>query len=375
MKKFWLIFAQTTTIGLALVFVLLSTRPYWQPIVHSPARPASTPAALPLAPYTSTTFRYAAQQATPSVVNIYTAQKTARHRALERPLLRHYRGNLPEQPVSTLGSGVIVHKDGYIITNRHVIRAAEQIEVALSDGRTAEAELIGTDAETDLAVIKIDLPDLPEIHFGEIKQLQVGDVVLAIGNPFGFGQTVTMGIISALERTGLNTGNFENFIQTDAAINPGNSGGALVNQAGHLIGINSAILSETGSYMGIGFATPVNTVRRIMEEIIRTGTVTRGWIGIQGQNITPEMAHAMQINVQEGVLITRVVKGQPADKSGVRTGDILTAIGQKQIPTMQAMYTTVSELTPGTPLKVSIVRKNTELTVDMIVGQRPNPKP
>jgi serine protease DegQ len=377
MKKLWLIFAQTTTIGLAIVLVALTALQYGP--FNTPSLPSPTPTpVITLPPDEKVTFSRAAKTATPSVVNIYTSQKINHTRsALNPTLLPRFLRDHPARPVpsSTLGSGVIVRKDGYIVTNSHVVQDADEIEVALSNGKIAEGKVIGTDPETDLAVIKINLTNLPEIHFASTDQLQVGDAVLAIGNPFGIGQTVSMGIISALGRNGLNLSAFENYIQTDAAINPGSSGGALINLEGQLIGINSNIMSDTGGYMGIGFAIPANTVKQIIEEIIRTGTVTRGWIGIQGQNMTADLAQAMHITTQEGVLITKVVQGQPAENSGLKPGDLLVAINQKPIDDFQSMLSTVSALPPGTPAKVTIVRKEAKLTVTLIIGRRPNLSP
>jgi serine protease DegQ len=375
MKKLWLIFAQTTTIGFALVGLTLVAFKYWpftKPAISaSPTAPVIT---LPH-PDIQLTFSYAAKKAMPSVVNIYTAQKTSHARAMPNSsLLPRFLRDHPARhtPSSTLGSGVIVRQDGYIVTNSHVVRDAEQIEVALSTGEIVDGIVIGADLETDLAVLKVNLTELPAIPFARTDQLQVGDAVLAIGNPFGIGQTVSMGIISALGRNGLNLSAFENFIQTDAVINPGSSGGALINLEGQLIGINSNIMSDTGSYMGIGFAIPANTVKQIMEEIIRTGAVTRGWIGIEGQNMTPDLAQAMHTTTQSGVLITRVVCGQPADKSGLRPGDLLIAVNRTPINDFQSMLSAVAALPPGTPAKVKIVRKETELTLNIVIGQRPS---
>ncbi len=228
------------------------------------------------------------------------------HPALQDPIFRYFFGDrLDSRPreVSNLGSGVIVSPNGYILTNHHVVEAADQIRVALADGRTLPARVVGADPETDLAVLKIDTDNLPAITFAQTDSLQVGDWVLAVGNPFGVGQTVTAGIVSALGRTHLGINTFENFIQTDAAINPGNSGGALVDAAGNLVGVNSAIYSRTGGSQGIGFAIPVSIARQIMEQIIKSGSVTRGWVGIEVQDITPELAESFNLKNAEGALI------------------------------------------------------------------------
>lgn len=353
---------------LAVIFTGFATKPFWQ----------STPSSPPPAPLSQKqvylSFRDAATRATPSIVNIYTAgqvsKKSTPKHALLHQFLREHATN--PDPTFTLGSGVIVHKDGYIVTNSHVVRYADQIEVVLSDGTTIEATVIGKDLETDLAVIKVGLTNLPAIAFAQMDTLHVGDIALAIGNPFGIGQTVSLGIISAIGRSGLNISDFESFIQTDAAINPGNSGGALVNIAGQLIGINTNIMSDKGSDMGIGFAIPANTVKQVVEEIIRTGAVTRGWIGIQGQDMSAELAQAIHINQDTGVLITSVMDAQPADKAQIIPGDILIAINQKPIKNFQVMLKTISTMSPGTTAKITLVRDNATIDQEIIIGRRPS---
>ena len=282
----------------------------------------------------------------------------------------------PPQRGSNLGSGVIISHDGYILTNHHVVEAADQIEVALADGRKAKGRIIGSDPETDLAVIKIDLPGtIPAITFGHPDQSQVGDIVLAIGNPFGVGQTVTMGIVSAVKRNHLGLNTFENFIQTDAAINPGNSGGALVDVNGNLIGINSAIYSPNGGSLGIGFAIPVSTAKKIMEQIIQSGSVTRGWVGVAMQELTPELAESLKLGKIQGVLISEVVHGSPADNAGVRAGDILTMIDNKQLLTdSSTMLETISNLPPGKVVVFKLLRNQREVVVQVKLGKRPRPK-
>jgi serine protease DegQ len=314
------------------------------------------------------------------VVNIFTtkAARQSPHPLSNDPLFRHFFGDAdPRQQDDkqfSLGSGVIVSPEGYILTNNHVIESADEIEVALADGRKASAKLIGTDPETDLAVIKIGLKNLPAITLGRLETTKVGDVVLAIGNPFGVGQTVTMGIVSALGRNHLGINTFENFIQTDAAINPGNSGGALVDSAGNLLGINTAIYSRSGGSMGIGFAIPVTTVKNVMEAIIKNGQVVRGWIGVEPQDITPELANSFGLAKTSGTIIAGVLKGGPADKAGIKPGDILISVDEKNVTDTTSMLNLVAQLTPGEKAKLTILRKSRESLVEVTVGKRPRMK-
>ena len=297
----------------------------------------------------SGSYREAARAALPAVVHIYTTQqvKKQRHPLLDDPVFRHFFGERPEGPPQQnlgLGSGVLVSNNGYILTNFHVIDGADDIQVSLNDNKTYKAKVIGSDPESDLAILQINADKLPAITFGQIDNLRVGDVVLAIGNPFGVGQTVTMGIVSALGRSHLGINTFENFIQTDAAINPGNSGGALVDANGNLIGINSAIYSRSGGSLGIGFAIPVSTARSIMEQIIRTGAVTRGWIGVEAQEITPDLAESFGLPDTEGALIAGVVRGSPADAAGIRPGDVLLSVSSKPVKDPQVMLDLIAAL-------------------------------
>jgi len=269
------------------------------------------------------------------------------------------------------GSGFFITADGYIVTNNHVVEGADAIEVGLADGRKAAAKIVGTDPETDLAVIRIKERDLPVMVLGQPDEARVGDVVLAIGNPFGVGQTVTMGIISAVGRNNLHINHFENFIQTDAAINFGNSGGALVDTHGNLLGINSAIYSQTGGSIGIGFAIPVSTARTVLESIIKHGQVVRGWIGIESQDITPELATSFGLGRQSGAIIAGVVRNGPADRAGVRPGDILLAVEGKPVANTGEMLNLVAQLEPGAKAKLKLMRENRESTVDVTVGKRP----
>jgi serine protease DegQ len=317
----------------------------------------------------------------PSVVNIFTSKevKVPRHPFMEDPLFRRFFGDQLDddaQRASTLGSGVIVGTDGYILTNHHVIEAADDIEVALNDGRQAKAKVVGTDPETDLAVLKIELQNLPAVTFGRLEGVNVGDFVLAIGNPFAVGQTVTMGIVSGLGRTHLGINTFENFIQTDAAINPGNSGGALVDSNGNLIGINTAIYSQrTGGSLGIGFAIPVSLARQVMEEIIQTGSVTRGWIGVEVQDITPELAESFKLPDPKGVLIAGVVRNGPAEKAGIRPGDILREVNGKQVLDSTEMLSVVADAQPGKEADLMLMRNGKSFSVKLTVGKRPAPRP
>ena len=278
-------------------------------------------------------------------------------------------------PESGLGSGVIVSPDGYVLTNNHVIETADAIEVALNDGRKFAARLVGRDPETDLAVLRIDGADvLPAITFPAADSLAVGDVVLAIGNPFGVGQTVTMGIVSALGRSQLGINTFENYIQTDAAINPGNSGGALVDSAGSLVGINTAIYSRSGGSLGIGFAIPVSIARDVLEQIVATGEVVRGWVGVEIQDLTPELAASFGYRDASGALIAGVLRGSPADRAGVRPGDVLVALDGETVRDPRAMLDMVAALPPGKRAAFRVRRGAEELDLDVEVGRRPVPQ-
>jgi serine protease DegQ len=295
---------------------------------------------------------------------------------MDDPVFRHFFGEqfVAQTKKSTnLGSGVIVSDQGYILTNSHVVEAADEIEVALADTRRAKAKVVGTDPETDLAVIRIDLPTLPSIAFGLSDQARVGDVVLAIGNPFGVGQTVTLGIISATGRSHLGINTFENFIQTDAAINPGNSGGALVDTSGQLIGINTAIYSRApgGASLGIGFAIPASTAKQVLEQIMESGQVTRGWIGVGVQDMTKELSESFKLPEIRGALITEVFRGTPADKAGIKLGDILVAVEGKPVTDSSTMLNLVAALNPGKQATFKVVRATQETNITVVVGRRP----
>jgi len=379
MRKFWLLFAQVTTIGLALLFVINTLKPGLLPsaartgVITLQESPTRSTDAQP----STMGFSMAAKKVMPAVVNIFTSQEIKRLPSpfMEDPRFRFFFGDEFEDAPrrgSNLGSGVIISQDGYILTNHHVVEAADQIEVALADGRKAKATVVGSDPETDLAVIRINLPDgIPIITFGQSDQARVGDIVLAIGNPFGVGQTVTMGIISALKRSHLGLNTFENFIQTDAAINPGNSGGALVDANGNLLGINSAIYSPNGGSLGIGFAIPVSTAKKVMEQIIQHGSVTRGWIGVAAQDLTPELAESFKLGETQGVLISEVMRNGPANKAGVKPGDILVSVDDKLLADSNAMLEIISSIPPGRISELKLLRNEKEVVVQVKVGKRP----
>ncbi len=383
MRRLWLLFAQIVTVALALWFIVATLKPEW--LSRSPASISLQSTTVPVreadeaAPSPQTSYRAASQRAMPAVVNIFTTKtaKQQQHPFGDDPLFRRFFGDnfgAQDERQLSLGSGVIVSPDGYILTNNHVIESADEIEVALADGRKIAGKLVGTDPETDLAVIKVSLKDLPSITLARHDSTKVGDVVLAIGNPFGVGQTVTMGIVSALGRNHLGINTFENFIQTDAAINPGNSGGALVDTQGHLLGINTAIYSRSGGSLGIGFAIPVSTVKTVMEAIIRNGQVVRGWIGVEPQDITPELADSFGLRKSSGTIIAGVLKGGPADKAGVKPGDILLAVGDYPVTDTVAMLNLVAQLTPGQKIDLVVLRKTQETRLNVIVGRRPRMK-
>jgi serine protease DegQ len=388
LRRFWLFFAQAVTVLLALMFIIATLKPQWLQRQGQFGKQLAAPivALREVAPGMGNgpaqgSYADAAQKAMPAVVNVFSSKDGSLPpdpRAKD-PLFRYFFGDRnnsrkqQDQPAANLGSGVIVSPEGYILTNQHVVDGADQIEIALSDGRTTTAKVIGVDPETDLAVLKIDLPNLPVITLGRMNQTRVGDVVLAIGNPFGVGQTVTMGIISALGRNHLGINTFENFIQTDAPINPGNSGGALVDVNGNLLGINTAIYSRSGGSLGIGFAIPVSTARSVLESIITTGTVTRGWIGVEPQDVTPEIAESFGLDQKSGAIVAGVLRDGPADKAGIKPGDILLSVNGEEITDTTRLLNVIAQIKPGTDAKVHLVRKNRPLDLDVMIGKRPPP--
>ncbi|HEY9161696.1 MAG TPA: DegQ family serine endoprotease [Desulfomonilia bacterium] len=312
-----------------------------------------------------------AQKVIPSVVNI-ASTKTVVDRSpfYSDPFFRDFFGNAPqeERVQRSLGSGVIISPDGYILTNNHVVGGADKVEVKLSDSRVFTAHIIGTDPKSDVAVIKIDSRGLPWLPVGDSSKLRIGTFVLAVGNPFGLGQTVTLGIVSALGRSGLGITDYENFIQTDAAINPGNSGGALVNMRGELVGINTSILSRSGGNIGIGFAIPADFAISIKNSLVRYGKVIRGWLGVTTQDIDAGIARSLKMATPRGVIVVDVSKGSPAANAGIRRGDIITAINGKVVQNSISMRFMVSEILPGTQAKVSIIRKDREFVIPVQAG-------
>lgn len=375
MHRLWLIFAQTVAVLFAIYFVVNTLRPELLP--WSPRGTFLTiKEAVPVGTTKSDSFNTAAETAMPSVVNVFTSKevKELPHSLLDDPTFQRFFGDRFEprpRRASSLGSGVIVSQKGYILTNHHVVEAADEVEVALIDGRKAKARIIGSDPGTDLAVLKINLKNLPAITFGQSDEVKVGDIVLAMGNPFGVGQSVTMGIVGALGRSQVGINTFENFIQTDAAINPGNSGGALTDTSGNLIGINTAIYSRTGGSLGIGFAIPVNVAKQIMAKILETGSVTRGWLGVSMQDMTLELAESFELDNLSGVLVAGVLKDGPADKAGIKPGDIFIAVGDKSVKNSSEILNLVAELPPGDTVNLTILRNKKEESIRVKVGKRP----
>jgi serine protease DegQ len=378
MRRYWLVFSQAVTVLLAAYFVVTTLKPEW--LSHRPvSTTASTGVALqevqsaPSAASPVGSFRNAARKASQAVVSINTSKAADRPSAND-PWFRFFFGEQGAVPQSGLGSGVIISSDGFILTNNHVVEGATEIEVALNDSRKTPAKVIGTDPETDLAILKIALDRLPVITLGNSDALQVGDQVLAIGNPFGVGQTVTSGIVSALGRNQLGINTFENFIQTDAAINPGNSGGALVDVDGNLMGINTAIYSRSGGSMGIGFAIPVSTAKLVLEGIVKDGVVTRGWIGVEPADLSPELMETFGVKARKGVLITGVLQNGPAAQAGVKPGDVVVEVGGKNVANVSELLSTVAALKPGAATQFRLQRREDNVEVTVTPGKRPKPK-
>jgi Do/DeqQ family serine protease len=376
MKRIWLIFSQSATILLAAYFVVATLKPQWLDRTPSVAGAVALMQAPPAPPGEVPTgsFRMAAQKASAAVVSINTSKAARKHPNANDPWFKFFYGDQGSEPQGGLGSGVIVSPTGYILTNNHVVEGADEIEVFLNDSRHGPAKVIGTDPDSDLAVLKIELDRLPIIVLGNSDLLQVGDQVLAIGNPFGVGQTVTSGIVSALGRNQLGINTFENFIQTDAAINPGNSGGALVDTSGNLLGINTAIYSRSGGSMGIGFAIPVSTAKMVLDGLVKDGQVTRGWIGVEPNDLSPELAETFEVNAKEGVIITGVLQNGPAAKAGIRPGDVIAGIADRKVGDVTQLLSVVASLKPGASVRFTIERKNKKLELDVTPGVRPKPK-
>jgi serine protease DegQ len=381
MKKLWTLFSQAVTLLLAAYFIVATLKPQWLdrrprlssvvPILEAPANGGDPSGG------GRVSFRQAAQVASAAVVSISTSKAPERHPQSEDPWFRFFFGDqgARSQPQSGLGSGVVVSTAGFILTNNHVIEGADDIEVALNDGRVLKATVMGTDPETDLAVLRVAATDLPAITLGDSNELQVGDPVLAVGNPFGVGKTVTSGIVSALERSQLGINTFENFIQTDAAINPGNSGGALVDVNGHLVGINTAIYSRSGGSMGIGFAIPTSTARAVMESIVQDGQVTRGWIGVEPQELNAELAEAFGVTQAGGVIITGVLQNGPAAQAGVRPGDVIVEVQGQAVNAVPQLLSAVAALKPGVKAELRVRRRAQESLLTVVPGRRNPVKP
>ena len=375
MRRSWLLFSQLVTVLLAIYFVVVSLKPQWLQrgsnlgeltVIEAPA--GSTGKIAGGAPGS---FSAAAKAASGAVVSIIASKAAVRTPNTEDPWFRFFFGDQVRNEAQVgLGSGVIVSPNGYILTNNHVVEGADDIEVILIDSRKAKAKVIGTDPETDLAILKIELDKLPVIVLGSSESIEIGDQVLAIGNPFGVGQTVTGGIISALGRSQLGINVFENFIQTDAAINPGNSGGALVDTQGRLLGINTAIYSRSGGSMGIGFAIPVSTARHVLESIVKDGQVTRGWIGVEPQEFNAELAQTFNISAKSGVIITGVLQNGPAAAAGIRPGDVVTAVANKPVNNVTELLSAVAALKPGKSAPLNVSRGNVKLEIAVTPSKR-----
>ena len=389
-KRLWLLFAQVTTVALAVLFVVATLRPDW---LASDPLPGQFGGVLLSEPMTTQkteisasggdlpSFRQAAAKAMPAVVYVFSRQSTQafRHPLYDDPLLRRFFGEPPSGEHrdrnprgSGLGSGVVVSSDGYVLTNHHLIEGADQVQVALSDGRKASARIVGTDPETDLAVLRIRLENLPVIEFGEPSGLRVGDPVLAIGNPFGVGLTVTQGIVSALGRRQLNINTFENFIQTDAAINPGNSGGALVDTRGKLVGINTVIYSrDGGGNLGIGFAISADMAQQVMQSLIKNGKVSRGFIGVELQDVNAAIAESLNLPSAEGSIVASLQPGGPADKAGMKVGDVIVAVNEAPSRNTAELLNLIAALSPGDKVNIEVVRNSRRTKLGLMVAERP----
>ena len=373
LKQTLLFLLQSIAAGLAVAFILLQLFPQLLPVAGGQASlPASDTAG-----YGPVSYNRAVTLTAPSVVNVYANKilKQQPHPLLQDPIFRRFFGDQErnQQRNSNLGSGVIMNGEGYIVTNAHVVKGADEILVTLADGRQAPADIIGVDQETDLAVIRLTLDKLPVISLGDSSSLTVGDVVLAIGNPYNFGQTVTQGIVSATGRTSLGITTFEDFIQTDADINPGNSGGALVTATGQLIGINTAIITNTGGSQGIGLAIPINLVVDVMQALVENGRVVRGWLGIEAQVVPQDIVDAAGMS-NSGILVAGILQNGPADLAGIMPGDILTSINGEPLFNPQHAIGMIAGFPPGTQIEISVLRGWEEMLVKTRVSQRPLPE-
>ncbi len=379
MRKLWLVFSQAVTVALAVLFVVNTLKPQWLASTPAAVQPevvairTAPPPGASVVPLSAGSLSAAVRRAAPAVVSVSAVKAAGRNNPHDRdPWYRYFFGDRAQGEMQRgVGSGVIVSTQGYLLTNNHVVEGANEIEVGLNDGREAKARLVGTDPDTDVAVLKIDLDKLPSVTLGNVEALQVGDQVLAIGNPFNVGQTVTSGIVSALGRNQLGLSTFENFIQTDAPINPGNSGGALVDVNGQLVGINTAIFSRSGGSMGIGFAIPVDLARQVMEGLIKDGKVTRGWIGVEPRDLPAEYVESFKLPIKDGVLITGVLQDGPASKSGLKPGDVVTTVGERPVANTTQLLNAVAALKPGSEAAIGVQRGAQALQLKLTVGQRP----
>lgn len=378
MRRLWLIFTQAVTVCLAVLFVVSTLRPEWlrpsaEPVQVADDAPFPEQRGEATASSALQSYADAVTRAGPSVVSVYTRKhiKPPQLPFMPAPELRDIPGFGQQGQTVSLGSGVIVREGGYILTNYHVVEAADAIEITLPDGRQTTAKLVGADPESDLAVLRVALPDLVPIALGDDQGLQVGDIVLAIGNPFGVGQTTTLGIVSALGRNRLGVNIYENFIQTDAAINPGNSGGALVDTAGRLVGINTAIYSESGGSLGIGFAIPAQAAETILGQIIETGHVARGWLGVEPQDITPELARAFDLDSHDGVILASVLPDGPAAHAGLHVGDIIVMVNDQPVPDAVRLLAMVAALEPESTAVLQLLRDGRSIDVEVRLGTRP----
>ena len=372
-RTFTFVFTSIAT-GLAAAFLVLVFKPDFLGEPQYGSSPAMTLARQE----GPVSYADAVQKTAPAVVNIFTTTLTRReaHPFFSDPLFRRFFGEELSQPRvekrNNLGSGVIVNKNGYIITNHHVIENASEIRVVLRDGRSMAARVVGTDPETDLAVLQASGDDFPIAQLGPSQDLQIGDVVLAIGNGFGLGQTVTMGIVSALGRQSLGLTNYDNFIQTDAAINPGNSGGALINPYGDVIGINTAIYTKSGGSEGVGFAIPAQLVNKVLEQIRDKGRVVRGWIGVTTtQAVTPELAQALGLGDAKGLLVAQILRNGPADKAGIKPGDVIQKVNGIEATAARVMVDLVADIEPGDDVEIELTRDGKSKSIKVEVVERP----
>ncbi len=387
LKRLWLTLAQAVTLLLAAWFILATLKPNWvyELGMYSATRSMATVEARYDGQLSPGSYHEAVRGSMAAVVNIFTSTNPNKTNARkdyapsnDDPFFKYFFGEqMPESNTGpSLGSGVLINSEGIILTNHHVISDADEIDIAMADGRKTKAQVIGSDPDTDIAVLKIELSNLPPpITFGTIESVHVGDVVLAIGNPFGVGQTVTSGIVSALGRDHVGINTFENFIQTDAAINPGNSGGALIDTRGNLIGINTAIYSNNGASMGIGFAIPVNLAKQVMDSILVSGAVTRGWIGVEPRHISQELLASLKLpGGTEGVFISGVLEGGPAERGGIKPGDVLIQVNSKPISDVRQLLNQIAYLAPGDKAQIQVLRRAKVIDFNIQIGKRPQSK-